>query len=96
MLCIMYVCVSSADDVAVVEVSPDSELSTEGLYARRPSMTTNLLNLRLLANSTGSLATDDDTMETRRQSLISIGSDSLEHPPQVTSPSLVVLVQGII
>ncbi len=62
-------------------VEPDPDLSAEGLYTRRPSMTSNLLNLRILANSTTSLATDDEIMETRRQSLISVSSDMLEHPP---------------
>ncbi len=49
-------------------------------------MASNLLNLRLLANSCSSLVMTDEDGETKRLSGMSTGSDNnSEHPPQVCS-----------
>ena len=68
----------------------DSELSTEDLYDRKPSMASNLVNLRILANSVGNLFEEDNSSQKKRHSSsassenMSPRTSFIEQPPQVT------------
>lgn len=62
----------------------DSELAAEDLYDRRPSMATNLANLRILANSLGNLLEEDGSSHNKRLSTASTSSALSDVSPRTS------------